>query len=53
LGTSDEALGQVWFAPSNAPLTQAEFVGLIETELSGQACEKSVRRTMRWNKETR
>jgi nucleoside-diphosphate-sugar epimerase len=33
LGTRDEALGQVWFAPSNAPLTQGEFVGLIETEL--------------------
>ena len=33
LGTRDEALGQVWFTPSNPPLTQAEFVGLIETEL--------------------
>ena len=33
LGTRAEALGQVWFAPSNAPLTQAEFVGLIEKEL--------------------
>lgn len=33
LGTHDEALGQVWFAPSNPPLTQAEFVRLIETEL--------------------
>lgn len=33
LGTRDEALGQVWFAPSNAPLTQAEFLKLIESEL--------------------
>lgn len=33
LGTRDEALGQVWFAPSNPPLTQAEFVKLIEAEL--------------------
>lgn len=33
LGTRDEALGQVWFTPSNPPLTQSEFVGLIEAEL--------------------
>jgi nucleoside-diphosphate-sugar epimerase len=33
LGTREEALGEVWFAPSNPPLTQAEFVQLIETEL--------------------
>ena len=33
LGTRDEALGQVWFAPSNAPRTQAEFMKLIELEL--------------------
>jgi nucleoside-diphosphate-sugar epimerase len=33
LGTHDEALGQVWFAPSNAPLTQADFVKLLEAEL--------------------
>jgi nucleoside-diphosphate-sugar epimerase len=33
LGTRDEALGQVWFAPSNAPLTQGEFIRLIEAEL--------------------
>jgi nucleoside-diphosphate-sugar epimerase len=33
LGTKDEALGQVWFAPSNPPLTQAEFVKLMEAEL--------------------
>jgi nucleoside-diphosphate-sugar epimerase len=33
LGTRDEALGQVWFTPSNAPVTQAEFVKLIEAEL--------------------
>lgn len=33
IGTREDALGQVWFAPSNPPLTQAEFVELIETEL--------------------
>jgi nucleoside-diphosphate-sugar epimerase len=33
LGTQDEALGNVWFAPSNPPLTQAEFVQLLEAEL--------------------
>jgi nucleoside-diphosphate-sugar epimerase len=33
LGTHNEALGQVWFAPSNPPITQAEFVELMETEL--------------------
>ncbi|MFZ5920240.1 MAG: NAD-dependent epimerase/dehydratase family protein [Chloroflexota bacterium] len=33
LGTRDEALGQVWFAPGNPPLTQAEFVKLIEAGL--------------------
>lgn len=33
LGTRDEALGQVWFTPSNPALTQAEFIGLIGKEL--------------------
>jgi len=33
LGTRDEAIGQVWFAPSNAPITQAELVGMIEGQL--------------------
>lgn len=33
LGTRDEALGQVWFAPSNPPITQLEFIKLVETEL--------------------
>jgi nucleoside-diphosphate-sugar epimerase len=33
LGTREEALGQIWFAPSNPPVTQAEFVKLIEAEL--------------------
>ena len=35
LGTHEEALGQVWFAPSNPALTQAEFVHLLEEELCG------------------
>ena len=33
LGTRNDALGQVWFAPSNPPLTQSEFVRLMEIEL--------------------
>ena len=33
LGTNDSALGQVWFAPTNPAITQAEFVELIENEL--------------------
>jgi nucleoside-diphosphate-sugar epimerase len=33
LGTRPEALGQVWFAPSNAPISEAEFVKLLEAEL--------------------
>jgi nucleoside-diphosphate-sugar epimerase len=33
LGTAEEALGQIWFAPSNPPITQAEWVKLIEAEL--------------------
>ncbi len=30
LGTRDEALGQVWHVPSNPPITQAEFVALVQ-----------------------
>ena len=33
LGTHEEALGQIWFAPSNPPITQREFVKLIEAHL--------------------
>ena len=33
LGTHDEALGQVWFTPSPAAVTQAEFVSMLESEL--------------------
>jgi nucleoside-diphosphate-sugar epimerase len=33
LGTREEALGQVWFAPTNPPLTQAEFVQRLAGEL--------------------
>jgi nucleoside-diphosphate-sugar epimerase len=33
LGTHDQALGQVWFAPSNPPITQAQFIQMIEAEL--------------------
>ncbi|MFV9507295.1 MAG: NAD-dependent epimerase/dehydratase family protein [Oscillochloridaceae bacterium umkhey_bin13] len=33
LGTRDEALGQIWFAPVNPPVSQREFVQVLETEL--------------------
>jgi nucleoside-diphosphate-sugar epimerase len=33
LGTRDEALGQIWFAPTNPALTQKAFVKLLEAEL--------------------
>ena len=33
LGTRDEALGQIWFTPSPAGVTQKELVQLMESEL--------------------
>jgi len=33
LGTREEALGEIWFAPSNGPITQGEFIKFIEAEL--------------------
>jgi len=33
LGMRDEALGQIWFTPSPAAVTQREFVKLMEAEL--------------------
>ncbi|MEW5940939.1 MAG: hypothetical protein AB1750_14815 [Chloroflexota bacterium] len=33
LGAREDALGQVWFTPSPAPVTQAEFVKLIEAKV--------------------
>jgi nucleoside-diphosphate-sugar epimerase len=33
IGTREDALGQVWFTPSNPPLTQAEFVEKIAAAL--------------------
>jgi nucleoside-diphosphate-sugar epimerase len=33
LGTREEALGQVWFTPSPAAVTQQEFVKLLEAEV--------------------
>lgn len=33
LGTCENALGQIWFTPSPAPITQAEFVKLMEAKL--------------------
>jgi nucleoside-diphosphate-sugar epimerase len=33
LGMCDDALGQVWHVPSAAPVTQREFIALMEAEL--------------------
>jgi nucleoside-diphosphate-sugar epimerase len=33
LGTREEALGQVWFAPSNPPVTPQQFIQMVEAEL--------------------
>jgi nucleoside-diphosphate-sugar epimerase len=33
LGTRADALGQIWFTPSPAPITQNEFVKIMEAEL--------------------
>jgi nucleoside-diphosphate-sugar epimerase len=33
LGTHEEALGQIWFAPSPAPVTQVELVRIMEETL--------------------
>lgn len=33
LGAREEALGQIWFTPSPAPVTQAELVRIMEEEL--------------------
>ena len=33
LGTHDEAFGQIWFTPSPAPVTQMEFVKMLEVEV--------------------
>ena len=33
LGTREEALGQIWFTPSPAPVTQTELVRIMEDEL--------------------
>lgn len=33
LGTREEALGQIWFTPSPAPVTQKELVKIMEAEL--------------------
>ncbi|HKZ68496.1 MAG TPA: NAD-dependent epimerase/dehydratase family protein [Anaerolineales bacterium] len=33
LGTREEALGQVWFTPSPPPVTQVEFVKMLEEEV--------------------
>jgi nucleoside-diphosphate-sugar epimerase len=34
LGTHEEALGQIWHVPSNPPVTQAEFVEMVQDAVS-------------------
>ena len=34
LGTQEKSLGQVWFTPTNPPITQTEFIKLIEAEIN-------------------
>ncbi len=36
LGTRQEAIGQIWFTPSPAPVTQIELVKLMEDELGSK-----------------
>ncbi len=33
LGTRDDAMGQIWFTPSPAAITQAEFISILEKEI--------------------
>jgi len=33
LGTNEKAIGHAWFAPTNPPVTQAEFIKILENEL--------------------
>jgi nucleoside-diphosphate-sugar epimerase len=46
LGTREEALGQIWFTPSPAPITQNELVRMMETELGKPAKVMAAGRTM-------
>jgi nucleoside-diphosphate-sugar epimerase len=41
LGTREDALGQVWIAPTNGPITQAELVKLVE-QAAGQPVKSRV-----------
>ncbi len=37
----DDSLGQIWFTPSPAPVTQTEFIQMLESEL-GQKVKPQV-----------
>jgi len=46
LGTREEALGQTWFTPSPAPVTQTEFAGIMEDVLGRKVKVAGMGRTM-------
>jgi len=46
LGTREAALGQIWFAPSPAPVTQKELVKIVEDELGHKVKVLAAGKTM-------
>jgi nucleoside-diphosphate-sugar epimerase len=46
LGTREEALGQIWFTPSPAPITQLELVKIMEDELGHKVKFMAAGKTM-------
>jgi nucleoside-diphosphate-sugar epimerase len=48
LGTRDEALGEIWHVPSNAPMTQAAFISMV-AEIVGAPLKTRVAGSMMLN----
>ena len=46
LGTREKALGQIWFTPSPAPITQTELVKIMEDELGHKIKGMAAGKTM-------
>lgn len=46
LGTREEALGQIWFTPSPAPVTQNDLVKMMEAELGHKVKVMAAGKTM-------
>jgi len=46
LGTREDALGQIWFTPSPAPVTQAELVRVMEAELGHRVKIRTAGKTL-------